>query len=255
MIRAIALLIITVFLSAGMGYCQNLDSVKSLFLKGDYKSAIIQGEKVLAGYSVNKSSLDELYYILGLCYMQDGNYLRASDIFEIVIKEFRNSRFKDEAAMGMGDTYYLRGQYEKAGSYYKEILDKEPSTKLRGSLYYRLAQVALKIGQPQEARAYLDKLKSEFPDNLELMANRDLSALSASGIYYSVQTGSFSRAGNAVNLCNKLSARGYTAYLEEIETNGSKMYRVKVGRLNSRRAAEDLENRLSAEGYPTKITP
>lgn len=247
--------LIILFLCAQTAYSQDIDSVKLQFLKGDYKSAITQGEKALARYTGKRSSLDELYYILGLAYLEDRNYLRASDIFDIIVKEFKSSPFKEEALMGLGDTYYFRGYYDQARSCYKDILDSQPATQLKGSLYYRLAQVELKAGQPQEAKGYLEKLKSEFPDNLELRTNREFSSLSTAGIYYSVQIGSFSKANNAVNLCNKLSARGYTAYLEEIETNGSKMYRVKVGRLSSRRQAEELEKGLSAEGYPTKITP
>jgi len=55
--------------------------------------------------------LDELYYLLSLSYLKDGNYLRASDIFEIILREFKGSRFKEDALLALGDTYFLRGDY------------------------------------------------------------------------------------------------------------------------------------------------
>ena len=144
---------------AGNGYCLNIDKVKICFLSGDYKSAISEGEKALANYSGHPAYLDELYYILGLTYLKDGNYLRASDIFEIILKEFRNSTFKDEAKLGLGDTYFLRGDYDKAQRYYEELLNSNSRTKLKAQLYYRFSQIGLQKGDTQAAREYLDKLK------------------------------------------------------------------------------------------------
>ncbi|MBN1913662.1 MAG: hypothetical protein JW788_04610 [Candidatus Omnitrophica bacterium] len=51
------------------------------YLSGDYKAAISEGEKILA-QAKDQDGLDELYYILALSYMKEGNYLRASDILK-----------------------------------------------------------------------------------------------------------------------------------------------------------------------------
>jgi tetratricopeptide (TPR) repeat protein len=234
-------------------YALNIDKVKVYFLNGDYKSAISEGEKALTNYSGHPAYLDELYYILGLTYLKDGNYLRASDIFEIILKEFRNSTFKDEAKLGLGDTYFLRGDYDKAQRYYEELLNFNPRTKLIASLYYRLSQIGFKKGDTQAAKEYLDKLKKDFPSNLEVKLDKNLYTLT--DIYYTVQVGSFVKSTNARNLCDKLINKGYDAYVQEAETNGTKIYRVKVGRLKSRLETAQLESKLSAEGYPTKIFP
>lgn len=234
-------------------YALNIDKVKIYFLNGDYKSAISEGEKTLANYSGHTSGLDELYYILGLTYLKDRNYLRASDIFEIILKEFRNSTLEDEARLGLGDTYFLRGDYDKARRYYEEFLSSNPRTKLAASLYYRLSQIGFKKGDTQAGKEYLDKLKKDFPSNLEVKLDKDLYVLT--DIYYTVQVGSFIKSTNAINLSDKLVSKGYDAYVQEAGTNGAKTYRVKVGRLKSRPEAVQLENKLSAEGYPTKIFP
>lgn len=241
-------------LSVRPGYCLNLDKLKVYFLRGDYKSAILEGERALANYSTHPAHLDELYYILGLSYLKDDNYLRASDIFEIIIDEFKGSPLREDAKLGLGDTYFLRGDYDKAERYYQEILKANSRTKLKATLYYRLSQAGFKKGDTQRGKEYLDKLKNGFPLNLEARMSADLALLS--DIYYAVQVGAFAKSANARNLCDQLVRRGYDAYIEEIETDSSaRMYRVKVGRLQSRPEAEVLERRLAAEGYPTKIFP
>ncbi|MFH0913316.1 MAG: SPOR domain-containing protein [Candidatus Omnitrophota bacterium] len=252
MFKKIILLIILVTL-AGNGYCLTFDKVKVCFLNGDYKSAISEGEKFLANCSSRSPQLDELYYILGLAYLKDGNYLRASDIFEIIIREFKDSVFQDEARLGLGDSYFLRGDYDNAQVRYKGLLSYNPRTKLAALVYYRLSQIGFKKGDTAGAKEYLDKLKNNFPANLELRLNSELSNLS--DIYYTVQVGSFAKMTNARNLCDKLINKGYNAYVEEAEMNGSKTYRVKVGKLKSRPEAALLQDKLSGGGYPTKIIP
>ncbi len=241
-----------VFAPAGSLSALNIERAKIPFLSGDYKTAITEGERILT-LSGNAPGLDELYYILGVSYLKDGNYLRASDIFEIILKEFKDSKFAEDAEFGLGDAYYLKGDYTKAEEYYKELLKRNPRGKLCASLYYRLSQTAVKRGDTQQAKEYLDKLKNEFPLNLDIRANEELKSIS--DIYYSVQVGSFSSSTNASNLCNRLIKKGYTAYVQEVAREGDKIYRVKVGRTKLRSEAVELKNKLSLEGYPARICP
>lgn len=247
------ILLVLLILLVKSGYCLNLDKVKINFLSGDYRAAILEGEKLLA----KDAHSDELYYLLGLCYLKDANYLRASDIFEIILREFKNSKFKDEAQLGLGDTYFLRQDFDRAGDYYEGLLKDNPRTKLKALVYYRLSQNAFKKGDTAQGKEYLDKIKDEFPANPQLMANQDLYPISdsAAGIYYTVQVGSFSSATNAHNLTERLKQKNYPAYTEEINSAGALSYRVRVGKLRLLSEARDLENKLSQEGYPTKIYP
>ncbi len=133
-------LFVSFVLYVNSGYALNLDKIKVHFLAGDYKSAILEGEKLLAGEAQSGRS-DELYYILGLSYLKDGNYLRASDIFEIILKEFKNSAFKEEASLGLGDTYFLKGDYGQAEGYFRELINNNPATKLKAQVCYRLSLI------------------------------------------------------------------------------------------------------------------
>ncbi len=249
--KIITLLFILTFITNS--YAFNLSKIKTYVLSGDYKAAITEGEKILAssGYS---EQLDELYYILGLSYLKDGNYLRASDIFEIILKEFPKSTFKVEAKLGLGDSYFLRGDFEQAKNRYNDLLN----SKYKAAVYYRLSQIELKQGNSEAAKEYLAKIKNDAPLNPEVRLNKDLYVVKSKdlGIFYTVQVGSFANETNAVNLTQKLTQGGYAAYLEEsVSPAGDKAYKVRVGKLYSRQEAEALEKKLSQEGHPTKIFP
>ncbi len=96
-------------------FALDLDKTRALFISGDYKAAITEGEKTMAKTTSNSLGLDELYYILGLSYLKDGNYLRASDIFEIILKEFKDTQFSADAKAGLADAYFLKGDYKSNG--------------------------------------------------------------------------------------------------------------------------------------------
>jgi len=237
-------------------YCLDLDKAKVYFLKGDYKAGIVECEKLMAKSTHSKDD-DELYYILGLGYLKDGNLLRASDIFEIILKEFKESPFKEEALLGMGDSYLLGGDFQKAQGYYEDLIKINPRTKLLAQLYFRLSQAGFKKGDIRQGKEYLDKLKRGFPLSPELKLEADLPIFQdgVSEIYYTVQVGSFSKSANAKNLMQALTKKGYAAYLEEVNSPGGTSYKVRVGKSRFRQEAQDIERKLAQEGYPTKIFP
>lgn len=242
-------------------YALDLDKVKINLLSADYAGAIKEGERVLAASSASSENLDELYYILGLSYLKSGNYLRASDIFEIILKEFKNSLFKDQTLLGLGDALFLKGDYAGAGGKYRELLNAKNGKDLLPALYYRLSQASFKQGKTEQAKEYLNKLKSDFPQSLEVRLSRELFPLTAApaqtgpAFYYTVQVGSFSNKANAVNLVKKLQGYGYPAFMEEGVSKDKINYRVRIGKFKSRAEAQDMENKLSKQGYPTKIIP
>jgi tetratricopeptide (TPR) repeat protein len=248
------ILVLLMLLITREAYSLDLNSMKKNMLLGDYKSAITEGEKLIA----KNPHSDELYYLMGLCYLKDGNYLRASDIFEVIINEFRGSKFKEEAVMGLGDTYFLREDLEKAREIYQGILKKNPDSKLQAQVYYRLSEVSFKKGDTDQARDYLTKMKKRYPLAPELKQSQCSLPVEKSNLnlYYSVQIGSFSNSLNAQNLTEKLLKSGYPAYVEQgSNVSGAKIYRVRVGKLQSRQEAENLNKKLAQEGYPTKICP
>lgn len=238
-------------------YALDLDGLKSSFISGDYKAAISEGEKILAGTNNTSFGLDELYYFLGLSYMKTGNYLRASDIFEIIGNEFKKSPLSEEAVLALGDTFYLRGDYDNAEKRYRKLLNNNQVIRLKPAVYYRLSRCAAKLGNPEIEKDYLLKLKQEFPLNCESGLEDDKRAVASINLNrdYTVQVGYFSNNANADNLLNELIKKGYPAYIEKNDASGKQVYRVKVGKLATRQEAEKIAAKLSKDGYPTKICP
>jgi tetratricopeptide (TPR) repeat protein len=242
-------------------YALDLDKVKANFLSANYAEAIKEGERVLAASSASSENLDELYYFLGLSYLKSGNYLRASDIFEIILKEFKNSLFKNQALLGLGDALFLKSDYALAAGKYRELLNFKNSKDLLPGLYYRLSRVSFKQGQTEQATEYLNKLKKDFPQSLEARLDRELFPPPAAPsqpslvFYYTVQVGSFSNKANAGNLVKKLLGYGYPAFMEEGVSKDKINYRVRIGKFKSRSEAQDMDKKLSKQGYPTKIIP
>ncbi len=245
-----------VFLTFGLfrAYALDLNKLKVCFLSGDYKAAITEGEKILANADRKAKGLDEMYLILGLSYLKDGNILRASDIFEIIINEFKGSGFREEAELGLADTYFLRENYNEAQARYKKLLNDNPKSRFSASIYYRLSICASKLGNISEAKDFAFKLKELSPINPESGFEIDNYLLGVD--YYSVQVGSFAKDTNAKALAQKLIAKGYPAFIEETGiASQEKSFRVKAGKFKSIKEAQDLENKLAQDGYPTRICP
>jgi len=198
-----------------------------------------------------------LYYLLAVSYLKDGNLLRASDIFEIILGESKSGRFREEAMFGLADTYLLREDFTNAENYYLNLMKSNPDSKLKAQVYYRLAQIKFKQGNTQQAEEYMNLVKRDFPAIPELKSDKALPVFSDSGnrAYYTVQIGAFSKGINARNLRDKLIKKGYDAYVEELNSTGNGSYRVRIGKFKSRTQAAELEKKLSSEGYPTKIYP
>jgi outer membrane protein assembly factor BamD (BamD/ComL family) len=232
-------------------YALNLDTAKAYFLKGDYASVINECENILATAG-SSSELEELYYILALSYMKQGNLLRASDIFEIILKEFKDSKFREKALMGLGDVSFLKLDYDNAQNQYKQVLEVNPNSKLKSIVLFRLAQCSIKKGNWQEAKGYLDALKKDYPLSFEARLAKDLAQ---HGAYFTIQVGAFSKTTNANNLCAGLNDKGYPAYVQEVESEQAKTFRVRVGKLATLAQAKELEKKLIDDGYPTKIYP
>jgi tetratricopeptide (TPR) repeat protein len=232
-------------------YALDIQSVKVPFLSADYKAAILAGENLMASCS-DTPELVELYYLLGISYLKDGNYLRASDIFEIILDEFKGSAFQMQAKLGLGDAWFFLADYAKAQGCYRELAAEGISLKLLPQIYYRLSECAIKLGDTDEAKKYLDKLKNEFPLNLETRVDQDLSS---PDFYYTVQVGNFSKSSNADNLLNRLIKNGYSAYIEPVVAQDKRSYRVRVGKFVLRQEAIIAQDKLSGDGYPAKIFP
>ncbi|MFA4993304.1 MAG: SPOR domain-containing protein [Candidatus Omnitrophota bacterium] len=240
-----------IFVLPVTGWAANLDDLKSDFLAGNYRRVIFEAQAQAERFNIQGA--DELVYILGLSYLKEDKPFQAQECFRRVLSN-PLSKFKDQASMASADVYLIKGQFQEAEGIYNKLLEDNPNINLKAAILYRLSQSNYRKGNNEQSDEYLMKLKRDYPLSLELRPSKgipvNLPFVNESG-GFSVQVGFFVKNLNAVNFKDKLLDMRYPAYVEA----SSEGYRVKVGRFKTQTEAQDSQNRLSREGFPTKLCP
>jgi len=72
---------------------------------------------------------------------------------------------------------------------------------------------------------------------------------------FAVQLGSFSNQQNAEKLAADLRKQGFAAFLSQLETDGGRLHRVRIGPQKDRDAAEAMAVRLDKAGHKGQVVP
>lgn len=241
------LTLIAVFiLLANSVYGYSIDEVKKAYLYGDYNGAI----KLAFELSEEKLS-DELLYYLGLSFSKLGNYPQARKYLRKLLKRYPDSKRYQSALVKLVDCYFLEDNLERAQALYISILDKYPSAKYKPLIYLRLAQIAAKQGSWSAKHKYVDILAEDYPGSLEYVYAK---RLKRRGDFFTIQVGAFSDKDNALSLVRKLKPR-YSVYMVRETYQGLPLYKVRVGKFNTRKEAVVLAEILQDKGYPTRVYP
>ena len=75
----------------------------------------------------------------------------------------------------------------------------------------------------------------------------------AEAYVYFVQAGAFTRPEEAESQKAKLAIQGFTAKVMEREQNGRTVYRVRLGPMDTRDAAEDLQRKIEGAGFEANL--
>ncbi len=207
----------------------DISSVERLFLEGQYDKAERAAQSLIDQRSRQRY---ELYYLKGLSELKLNKLKEARESFGTIISKYPASNRIFDAHLGIGDSYMLEGNRQEAAKIYNDIAVRFPKDKNIALVKERLAAEAI-------------------PGNADLKPNAI--PRSESKGYISVQVGSFKNRRNAESLSKKLTGRGYGSYVELPMGSGDKLYRVKVGRLNSKEEADTIAAKLRRDGYNTKI--
>lgn len=226
-----------------------LKNAEKAFVKGDYEKVTIIGNE----YLTRRTTLnDELQYLMGRTFLKLNRFDEARNRFSRVINDSKSDEFLDEAYIGLADSHYLEGNYKKAKEYYEKLIRYFPDSDEMPIVYYRLAECYSKLNENSASEEYYDKLIKFYPDSLE---TKLLVGEKSKFVTYSVQTGSFKRWKNAERLCAELKDKGFDANIYTITLGDSYFYRVRVGKFNKLSDAEDMARTLRNRGYSGKIYP
>ena len=240
---------VTIFSNCGacLGKDTTLQDAWAYYLKRDYNRAIDACRIV----SKDKMLGEEGHYIMGLSFLKLGQAEEARENFDFILKNYPNTKIKDKVMLGICDSYYVQEDFKKAEAEYAQLLRASPGTDYASIIYLQLGDCQRRSGKWKEAESSFRKVINDFPLSLE--AKTAKYNLSKGMDFFSVQVGAFSKEDNAQNLAYSLRQRGYDAYVEKLYKKDSIIYRVRVGRFNTKEKAEAEAAKLKKEGFKVRI--
>ena len=93
-----------------------------LYNSGDYLRAAGEYQRYLFSNSENMSS-DTLLFRIGLCFSLGGDTKKAINYYEIIIKDFSQSKFSERAKYQIANTYFQMNKYNESTQYIKDNIE------------------------------------------------------------------------------------------------------------------------------------
>ena len=224
-------------------YSFSLKDAQKDYVQGNYEEAIRKAQSLKHD--------DETLYFLGLTYTKIGDYSKAQNYLNKLIKLFPNSYLHSQSLVKLADTYFLQKDYPHARDLYLEIVKKYPNLNNMPVVYLRLAQIASRQGDWGNKRKYLNIIKNKYPKSAEM---KFVKILDDYGDFFTIQVGAFSQRKNALALSEELK-QDYKCYIVDDSKGNYSVYKVRVGRFKDRYEVEKVANQLMNEGYPVRIFP
>ncbi len=229
-----------------------LAAAETFFLKQQYWQAIEAFQGIVQENPDNAQLAARADYLTGACYVNLFDFLTAKKNFEVVVGKYKESPYYEDAYLALGDVEFLQENLQEALKIYNDFLAGSSGKKRLSTLYFRLAELNLRLGHKEESRKYLDLLKKEFPDSFEA---KDARRLSESDAFYTVQVGAFTDYDNAKKFIGHLEDKGYKVQSVLCLLAGKKLCRVRVGQYRTMDEAKALKKKLESDGYFAKILP
>jgi tol-pal system protein YbgF len=110
--------------------------------------------------------------------LQKGDGEGARRKFEAFLKQYPNTELSDNAQFWIGETYYLKKDYEKAILEYEKAITKYPEGDKIPAALYKQALAFLELGDKTNARNILRKVIERYPSSDQAqMAKKKLETL------------------------------------------------------------------------------
>jgi len=124
-------------------------------ISGKEASADVKGVSTRAG-DLYKDAYETL---------QKGDTEGARRKFEAFLKQYPNTELSDNAQFWIGETYYLKKDYEKAILEYEKAITKYPEGDKVPAALYKQALAFLELGDKTNARNILKKVIERYPSS------------------------------------------------------------------------------------------
>jgi len=246
-------LVVTGVLLAGGRWAaaeEPLAKAEAFYLQKLYVQAIEACQEAIREHPKDVDLVARANYLTGASYANLFDFLTAKKNFQTVVGRYKGSAYYEDAYLALGDVEFLQENLGEALEVYHAFLGEGPSSKRRATLYFRLAEAYLKLGNVAKSREYLKRLRREFPGSFEA---RDAGRLTGEKVWYTVQVGAFTDFKNADKFVAELKAGGYEVYSVLCMLSGKKLCRVRIGKFSEQREARALQEKLTRDGYYSKV--
>jgi hypothetical protein len=243
------------FLLVSFSYGQNIELYLSLIEEGKIEGVRENLPELISKYPNNPGVI----YLKAIL-TQDGN--SAIILYKDLLKKYPNSKYAPNSAMKIGEYFYARGLYTQAATLLKNIPIKYP----RYADIQRVTNLMVNsfnaIGEADSARYYALIINSMFPNvdtGIDILSDNnkplnqvfDFNKKRPDLGPYVVQIGAFGSEQNAKRLKLQASQLGHDVSINKVDSNGKRLYAVRVNRYKSKKQAEkagrDIKTKLGLE--------
>lgn len=242
-------LVFIVFLSIGIKCFAETAQIEKAIMMKDYSQAVYLANRYLNDSPKEK---DKILFLLGEAYIGSGSLVDARETFRDIYKKFPDSVYAEKAVLKIADSYYLESNYLQAKKVYLYFLKNYPATKFSSYAYLNLAYCDEKLGDWDSKKKDMRILKDKYSSSIEASK---LEELERRGYSFVIQVGAFLDKKNAQELFRQLKKKGFDSYVVEDKENGSRFYKVRVGKFDGRSDAEVKREALLDKGFPARIFP
>ncbi len=229
-----------------------LEVIKITFLKGETQRAIDYAR----AYMLTSRGLEraEAMLILGKALLAEKQYGEARSYFkQILLENPRKLPFRDQAEMGVADSFFLAGNFEVAARLYEEIPSAFPASPAIPTAYYNLVLACQKLGRFTQAQSYAHELETRYPKSFE--AERLRQGEVEINDSWGVELGASYDLSTAQRLRDTLVGQGYRAYIHRARSGSDTVFEVRLGGFRARTEAELAARELAAQGHPARVFP
>jgi tol-pal system protein YbgF len=105
-------------------------------------------------------------------------YEEAGAAFETFLTQFPTSPLADNAQYWLGETYYVRGQFDTALAEFRKVIEEHPQSAKMPDALLKAGYCQIELGDSGAARSSLQEVMRQFPDTTAArLASQRLSSL------------------------------------------------------------------------------
>ena len=104
----------------------------------------------------------EAAYKAAFSLLKAGQYDDSITAFSSFLEQYPNSQYADNAQYWLGETFYVRREFEPAVEQYQKLIQSYPASKKRSHAMLKIGYSYHELGQIDQARAILEDIRNRY---------------------------------------------------------------------------------------------